>query len=115
MVWKATTKVAFGVKDKWVIAWYCETKGNNGGPADYKANVGDKCINDDGVNTCFNDLALKAHNAKRTDHKAKPLRWHAEAAKALQGLMDADDFEGTVGSKPTAYSDCGENVIELPC
>lgn len=28
MVWKNTSKVGFGVKDAYVIAWYCDTKGN---------------------------------------------------------------------------------------
>jgi hypothetical protein len=32
MVWRGTSTVGFGVKDKWVIAWYCNSAGNNGGP-----------------------------------------------------------------------------------
>lgn len=26
IIWKATTKVAFGIKDKYVVAWYCDVK-----------------------------------------------------------------------------------------
>ena len=26
MVWKKTTRVGFGVKGKWVVAWYCESQ-----------------------------------------------------------------------------------------
>jgi len=44
MVWKNTSKVGFGVKGDTVIAWYCDARGNQGGPEDYKANVGAVCI-----------------------------------------------------------------------
>lgn len=26
MMWKSSTQVAFGMRDKWVVAWYCEVK-----------------------------------------------------------------------------------------
>jgi hypothetical protein len=26
MIWKTTRKVAFGVSDKWVVAWYCDVR-----------------------------------------------------------------------------------------
>jgi hypothetical protein len=26
MIWKTTRKVAFGVRDKWVVAWYCDVR-----------------------------------------------------------------------------------------
>jgi hypothetical protein len=44
MVWKNTSKVGFGVKGDTVIAWYCEARGNQGSPEDYKANVGAVCV-----------------------------------------------------------------------
>lgn len=56
MVWKKTTKVGFGIKGKYVIAWYCEAKGNAGSTTEFKKNVGEKCINADKINTCYNVL-----------------------------------------------------------
>lgn len=56
MIWAASTKVSFGVKDKWVIAAYCEAKGNDpvGDAAKFKENVGKACFID-GYNKCLND------------------------------------------------------------
>jgi len=28
MVWKSTKKVAFAIQGRYVIAWYCDVKGN---------------------------------------------------------------------------------------
>jgi phage gp16-like protein len=81
MVWKGTAKVGFGIKGKWVIAWYCD-KGSTGNNADFKQNVGEKCEKD-GVNTCYNEIALKAHNVKRKEHEAKDLVYDKDMAKAL--------------------------------
>lgn len=39
MVWKKTTTVAFGIRDRWVYARYCLVQGNTGGPAAYLTNV----------------------------------------------------------------------------
>lgn len=52
MVWSGTTKVAFGIKGKYVVAWYCDIKGNANGvtasatepAATYKQNVGTNCL-----------------------------------------------------------------------
>jgi len=71
IVWKATTKVGFGIKGKYVIAWYCETMGNVAGK--YKENVVQDCVKD-GVDTCYALRALNAHNVKRSRHKfSKPM------------------------------------------
>jgi hypothetical protein len=69
MVWKNTSKVGFGVKGAYVIAWYCDSKGNVGGAEDYKANIGTDCIKD-GYNTCYAEIALTSHRLKRKEHNA---------------------------------------------
>jgi len=69
MVWKNTSKVGFGVRGKWVIAFYCLQKGNVGIPADYKANVGEECMKTGEYNKCYAKLALAAHNKKRGFHE----------------------------------------------
>jgi len=60
MVWRNTSKVAFGVKGDIVIAWYCDAKGNVGGAEDYKVNIGALCDKEI-YNSCYADRALKAH------------------------------------------------------
>jgi len=52
MVWKSTTKVAFAIKDRYVYARYCSTKGNEGDSTKYKENVIEDCLKDD-VDVCF--------------------------------------------------------------
>jgi hypothetical protein len=58
MVWKKTKRVGFGVRGKWVIAWYCESQpaSNSPGPV-FVRNVGKKCIDQEGVQTCYNKMA----------------------------------------------------------
>ena len=65
MVWKATTKVGFGVKGKYVIAWYCEATPNTGSTTEFKKNVGEKCVNAAKINVCFNVKQVTSHNEKR--------------------------------------------------
>lgn len=60
MVWRNTSKVAFGVQGDIVIGWYCDAKGNVGGAEDYKVNVGELCDKDT-YNSCYAERALKAH------------------------------------------------------
>jgi hypothetical protein len=83
MVWKSTTKVGFGVKGKWVIAWYCEAAASTGSPTESVANVGEKCIDSDGVNTCYADRALLAHNTRRAYHESGKLEHDAANSKKL--------------------------------
>jgi hypothetical protein len=76
LIWGASTKVAFGVKSPWVVAWYCPggnkpDVGETGSAAAYKANVKKTCI-ENGVNVCYNKAALKAHNKKRLLHEDTP-------------------------------------------
>lgn len=71
MVWKSAETVAFGVNSPWVVAWYCSNtfpatlKARNA--ADRKANVlKTQIVN--GYNSAYNQLALAAHNQKRSAH-----------------------------------------------
>lgn len=111
MVWKSTTKVGFGFKGKWVIAWYCETEGNTGGAAQFKANVGAKCVQA-GVNTCYTARALAAHNVRRGYHESKPLTLDVALTKQLQALMDDPAYAGKIAARPTAAAACGESTFE---
>jgi hypothetical protein len=91
LVWKNSKKVGFGIsKDgRYVVAWFCDEPGNQ---ADlYPANVGQNCINSNGVNTCFNALNLAKNNEIREWHgKGKALENDVtdDTAKALQELVD---------------------------
>jgi hypothetical protein len=114
MLWKGSTTVGFGLKGKYVIAWYCP-KGNTGDFKVFKKNVGTKCIATDGdMNKCFNDRALKAANAKRKLHGSPALKLDADAAKAIQNLMDADGYKTAGGKGPvtlgagSAFKKCGQ-------
>jgi hypothetical protein len=55
MLWKGTTKVAFGKVDKHVIIWYCTDKPAVKDAAKALLNIGAKCMVA-GANKCFNDL-----------------------------------------------------------
>jgi hypothetical protein len=82
MVWKGTTKVGYGIRDNYVVAWYCEKPGNVDG--EYKDNVEQDCVKD-GVDVCFAERALAATNEKRSRHKgAAPLAHWTYASKAIQ-------------------------------
>lgn len=59
MVWKNTRKVGFGVRGKYVVAWYCDKQGNLGLSTDFQNNVGASCIVDR-YNKCYADRALAA-------------------------------------------------------
>lgn len=118
MVWKASTTVGFGVKDDWVVAWFCQ-KGNTG---DYAANVIKRCKKD-GYNTCVNEDQLKLHNEKRVEHKDNTLlELDTDAAKKIQELLNAksdEDMAKTpfVLAESSARGDekwakCVENIFE---
>jgi hypothetical protein len=84
MVWKGTKRVGFGVKDRWVIAWYCEDKGAVGDAEAFKKNVGKMCVEKDKkMNSCYNDKALKKHNEYRKAHSAKDLELDKDMAEVL--------------------------------
>lgn len=77
MIWKSSKKVGFAKrvvmdedKKKYYIgiAWYCEEGADVEAESKFKENIGKICIEDASkkfLNTCFNDIATKAHNEKR--------------------------------------------------
>ena len=109
LVWKASTKVGFGIsKDgRYVVAWFCEEPGNvmkndynqliPANAATNAKNVGKNCINKDGVNECFNKLNTDKLLEIRATHDVKdPIKNTLDDgyAKALQELVNkrvADD------------------------
>ena len=119
MVWAGSERVAFGVKSPWVVAWYC-AKGNepavgqSGSPAAYKENVKETCI-ENGMNVCYNQAALLAHNTKRALHQdTGPLSIYVEAAAAIQAEMDATTFAGVMpaaSDRREKFQDCAESIF----
>lgn len=92
MVWKSTTTVAFGIRDRWVWVRYCKVKGNTGAEKEYKANVKQDCIKDQ-IDVCFQRAALKAHNEKRTRHKGgTPLKHDNAASNYIFKLLALGNF-----------------------
>lgn len=94
MIWKATTKVAFAVKDDMVYAWYCTTEGNTEDAdaavtiTNYKTNVAKACVID-GVNKCFNNDQLDIVNEKRFNHKdTDPVTLWERAMTEIQAVLD---------------------------
>ena len=82
MIWKGKNfvagtkhKVGFGIKCGYVIAWYCPTKPKpTTTTKEYLENVcksDGSCVDPEyhcthtGYDSCYNDMALKAHNEKR--------------------------------------------------
>lgn len=115
MVWKGATKVAFGVKDRYVVAWYC-VGGDYTNPLESRANIGKLC-DTTGYDGCYNELALAAHNQKRNHHETADLALDADAARAIQLNMNKNGFAGLM-PKPTernaAFSKCNEAVYYDP-
>jgi len=140
MMWKATKKVAFGIKDKHVVAWYCDAKGNS--PAAdakaFKANVGAKnCLVFDPkskalvekskkgsttdrafkvYNNCYNERQRKFHNAKRQLHEARDLNFDKEASIEIQKILNAmtrgEKVEmPTSSTRPKDFRECGQNIF----
>jgi hypothetical protein len=92
------------------MAWYCTVKGNTGGAAGYKKNVKKDCVKD-GVDLCYVEMALKAHNEKRARHRGgKPLVADLAASKYIQSILNKEtNFSGTIANKPNLFDGCGEN------
>jgi len=107
MVWGETTTVAFGISDRYVFAWYCAPQGNTGAVDNWKKNVKKDCVKD-GVDTCYVEMALKAHNEKRARHRGgRPLEADAAASKAIQAELDKEGFSGVINNRPNQFLDCG--------
>jgi len=118
MIWAEGKKVAFGVKGPWVVAWYCPAGnkpavGEPGSPAAFKLNVKKTCI-ENGMNACYNTMALKAINAKRLLHQeTDPLVIYEAAAEAIQAEMDKPGFAGVMpaeSARPKEFQDCAESI-----
>ena len=112
VVWKATTKVAFGVQDNYVIAWYCEVAAETTNVALSKLNVGQVCYLH-GYNKCYNDLALSAHNKYRKHHETAPVLFDEDAARAIQHEMNGAAFNGQMpkpAERDPAFKNCAETV-----
>lgn len=45
-------------------------------------------------------------------HESKALKYDEKIAKALQSEMDKSSFVGKVTTRPSMYTDCGENIFE---
>jgi len=108
MLWKNTQTVAFGVKGKYVAAWYCNPSGSTNSNAagvtasstepmaTFKANVMRSCLTlhqpASGAvlmyNECFNKRETAAHNAKRAVHEAKDLTFKSEIAREIQQILN---------------------------
>jgi len=113
MVWRGTKRVGFGVFDKYVVAWYCEDKGELSNAIESKANVGRICYKH-GYNQCYNDLSLVHVNKMRKNHKAKPLTFDEDAARAIQHELNRADFDGSMPdseSRPIGFTGCGQSVF----
>jgi len=124
MLWKSTTKVAFGIKGKYVVAWYCSTVADEAAPkpADFKKNVGTSCLVFDAAdqkkvyNECYNKRQRTLHNAKRILHEARDLDFNKEASIQIQILLNAmtrgDAVEMPASSaRQTTFRTCGENIF----
>lgn len=112
-VWKGTTKVAFGVRGRYVVAWYCEAAATPRDAAKTLLNVGRAC-NTQGYDSCYNDLQTKLHNVKRKHHETAGLEQDANAARAIQASMNRATFAGVMpapGQRDPAYKDCAERVF----
>jgi len=86
LVWASSTTVGFGISSgRFVVAWFCKTKGNDPyTPAAFTTNVKKNCINADKVNDCFNALNLKKVNEIREWHEVKAkMTTNTAAAKVL--------------------------------
>lgn len=120
-----TSKVAFGIKGKFVIAWYCDKAPNlpNLGPV-FKDNVGKSCLEflsgpkkDSYYNKCYNDRARKAHNDKRGLHEARALTLNKAASAEIQRMLNVMTRENAVempssSKRPTAFRNCGQNIFK---
>jgi len=113
MVWKGTTKVGFGVKGKFVVAWYCEDKGEVADAAKSKVNVGKICYKH-GYNRCYNDLGIAHVNKMRKNHKAKPMTFDEDAARAIQHELNRSNFNGQMPepeARAEQFLNCGQSVF----
>jgi hypothetical protein len=126
MIWKGTNipagtthNVGFGFHCGTVLAWYCPNKPKTTNLREILLNV---CKDDgscadseyictkDGYDSCYNEMAAAAHNAKRTLHCAdEPMTVDVAMAKALQGMLNNKQAPTVKAERDALYKDCFEN------
>jgi hypothetical protein len=113
ILWKGTTKVAFGVKGQYVAAWYCEVAATPRDGAATLLNVGKTC-NTEGYDSCYNDLQTKFVNVKRKHHETAGLKHDPNAARAIQAAMNRGSFRGIMpapADRDPTFAGCAESVF----
>lgn len=100
MTWKSTTLVGFGMKDKIVVAWYCEVAAATTDTAKAKENIGEFCIieadgDTKGRNKCYAELALKKVNEYRVAHDVAEQAENEAGSATLQTAVTALKTDGT--------------------
>jgi len=114
MLWQGTTKVGFGVHDKYVIAWYCAEKAEIAVPARAKTNIGVNCYAG-GYNTCYNALALKYANKVRNNHDVAPLKLDKGAAREIDYHLSAQRpgelLMPVPASRGWKYTGCQQSIF----
>jgi len=128
MMWKSTKKVGFGIKGKYVVAWYCP-KGNDPATSkDFKKNVCKKdgcklCLEDKkgvkyGYNKCYNEDAVKSTNLLRGKHNVKKVEFGKDVAKGAQAhaekLKKDDKISSSAFGDSETRKKCWENTYKLP-
>ena len=114
MLWQGTTKVGFGVYDKYVVAWYCASKAELADAARAKTNVGAPCYGG-GYNGCYNRLALKAANKVRNNHDVGALKLNEGAAREIDYHLSAqrpgEFLMPHPGARGWKYTGCYQSVF----
>lgn len=90
VVWKGSKNVGFGIRDNWVVAWYCPT-GNTVKDKDNEKNVCpvggciDDCVDPvplkDGYSSCFNRRSERDLNIYKKLAKVAKVKYDPEVAK----------------------------------
>lgn len=105
MIWKKSTLVGFGKRDKVVVAWYCTDAATVADAAAAKLNIGVGCITADFYNKCYTDVALPAVNAYRKTHLVPALTLINDKSGVLQKEMDVDTWDGkTITADPLCHT-----------
>lgn len=133
LLWKSSTLVGFGIKGKFVLAYYCAPAAYKDTKKDYKMNV---CKKDEcklcteskdgktkfGYNKCYNKLSLEKHNLYRIDHTSpKFAAYDEETAKMAQKQADKVDKDGKLTATESKKDDgtlftnnkCKENQFKF--
>ena len=124
-MWKASKKVGFGIKGKFVVAWYCPKGNDPNTPKDFKKNVCKKdgcklCLEDKkgvkyGYNKCYNEDAVKSTNLLRGKHNVKKVELGKDVAKGAQEHAEKLKKDDKISkSDDSKRKKCWENTFKLP-